>query len=476
MLISFVFRTIYGKLILGFSIICIISGLAAIAAIYSLYKVEDKISVIESFYEINQKILEVRSSEKNFLLYENKNELISSIDKLNEIKTLMDTLQTSNIIAHQNHNIKNCKTEFENYYDLIHQLIRKDYSEINFNNLKINLRAYGHDFMNCAMSMDSMAKQQIERESRNYKAIAFILIIIILPVCAMIGVFMARWIMTPLQQIRKSVAQVMRGELSYIPVEPTKKLCAECAELIDALNKMLQALEDKHQQLIQAEKLMALGKVTAGIAHEINNPLNNISLTAEILMEDISNMDCDERRGMIHDIILQVDRAREIVRNLLDFSRARKPAEWNKLDLVELMNNTLGLLKNQIRLSKVETELNLPKDPVTIMGNSSQLQQVFVNIILNALQAMKDGGKLIISIKAVTEKDRAVIEISDTGPGIPPAVMEHIFEPFFTTKHDGTGLGLSVSYGIVKEHKGDIQVTSEPGHGTTFGLEFPLWL
>lgn len=476
MLISFSLRTIYGKLILSFFIICIISGLAAIAAIYSLYKVEDKISIIESFYEINQRILEVRSSEKNFLLYENKNELISTIDKLNEIKTAINTLETSGIIIHQNHNIKNCKTEFENYYDLIHQLIRKDYSEIDFNNLKINLRAYGHDFMNCAMSMDSMVKQQIERESRNYKAIAFILIIIILPICAMIGVFLAKWIMTPLQQIRKDIAQVMRGKLSYIPIEPTKKLCVECAELIDALNKMLQALEDKHQQLIQAEKLMALGKVTAGIAHEINNPLNNISLTAEILMEDISNMDCDERRGMIHDIIVQVDRAREIVRNLLDFSRARKPTEWNKLELGELMNNTLGLLKNQIRLSSVETTLNLPKDPVTIMGNPSQLQQVFVNIILNALQAMKDGGKLIISIQAVTEKDKAVIEISDTGPGMPHAVMEHIFEPFFTTKPDGTGLGLSVSYGIVKEHKGDIQVISEPGQGTTFRLEFPLWL
>jgi len=472
--ISFAFRTIYGKLILSFSIICIISGLAAMAAIYSLYKVEDKISVIESFYEINQRILEVRSSEKNFLLYENKNELISTIDKLNEIKTSMDALETSGIIT--NHNIKNCKTEFENYYDLIHQLIRKDYSEIDFNNLKINLRTYGHDFMNCAMSMDSSTKQQIERESRNYKAIAFILILIILPICAMIGIFLARWIMTPLREIRKAVAQVMRGELSYIPVEPTKKICSECAELIDALNKMLQALEDKHQQLIQAEKLMALGKVTAGIAHEINNPLNNISLTAEILMEDISNMNCDERRGMIHDIIVQVDRAREIVRNLLDFSRARKPTEWNRVELVELMKTTLGLLKNQIRLSGVETELNLPQEPVTIMGNSSQLQQVFVNIILNALQAMKDGGKLRIEIKAASEQDKAVVEISDTGPGIPPSVMEHIFEPFFTTKHDGTGLGLSVSYGIVKEHKGDIQVISEPGQGTTFRLEFPLWL
>ncbi|MGC9022401.1 MAG: sensor histidine kinase, partial [Dissulfurimicrobium sp.] len=187
------------------------------------------------------------------------------------------------------------------------------------------------------------------------------------------------------------------------------------------------------------------------------------------------NMDCDERRGMIRDIIVQVDRAREIVRNLLDFSRSRRPMAWIKVDLVGLLNNTLALLKNQVKLSGIETKIDMPETSVPIMGNPGQLQQVFVNIILNALQAMKNGGVLGVKVSSLDKKGKAVVEISDTGPGIPQDVKEHMFEPFFTTKADGTGLGLSVSYGIIKEHKGEIVVKSEPGHGSVFEVKLPLW-
>jgi signal transduction histidine kinase len=470
-------RTIHGKLILSFFAIFILSGFAAMAAIYALYRVEDKIRIIESFYELNQKIFEVRSHEKNFLLYENPLNLVSALDKLDEVKSSIDSMESSGLIPRPPGQLVSrvCQTDIEVYSNLMRQLAHSGLAQNDFDRLKNNLRQRGHAFMKCVMDTDGLAKKRVEKDARRYKAAALALLAIALPVCIALGVFLTNWIMAPLLHIRRYVAQVMKGEVATIPVEYASNACIECTELINALNRMLKALSDKHQQLIQAEKLAALGKVTAGIAHEINNPLNNISLTAEVLMEDLTNMECDERRGMIRDIIVQVDRAREIVRNLLDFSRSRKPVAWVKIDLVELIGNTLALLKNQVRLSGLETRIDLPDTPVIIIGNPNQLQQVFVNIILNALQVMKEGGLLGVKVFLLDKQGKAVVEISDTGPGISSDVKEHMFEPFFTTKADGTGLGLSVSYGIIKEHKGEITVESEAGHGAVFRVELPLW-
>lgn len=470
-------RTIQGKLILSFFAIFILSGFAAMAAIYALYRVEDKIRIIESFYELNQKIFEVRSHEKNFLLYENPLNLVSALDKLDEVKSSIDSMESSGLISRQPDQLVSgiCQTDIEIYSNLMRQLAHSGLPQSDFDRLKNNLRQRGHAFMKCVMDMDSLARKRVEKDARRYKAAALALLVIALPVCIALGVLLTNWIMAPLIHIRRSVANVMKGEVATIPAEYASNACIECTELINALNRMLKALSEKNQQLIQAEKLAALGKVTAGIAHEINNPLNNISLTAEVLMEDLANMDCDERRGMIRDIIVQVDRAREIVRNLLDFSRSRKPVAWVKINLVELIGNTLALLKNQVRLSGLETRVDLPDTAVIIIGNPNQLQQVFVNIILNALQVMKEGGILGVKVFLLDKQGKAVVEISDTGPGISSDVREHMFEPFFTTKAEGTGLGLSVSYGIIKEHKGEIKVESEPGHGSVFRVELPLW-
>ncbi|MGB9712725.1 MAG: sensor histidine kinase [Dissulfurimicrobium sp.] len=469
-------KTIKGKLILSFFVIFVLSGFAAAAAIYALYRVEDKMRIIESFYELNQKIFEVRSHEKNFLLYENTANLMLALDELDEVRSALASMESFGLIPYPSGRFAGsaCQVEIEAYSNLMRQFISPNLAQHDVDNLKNRLRQHGHALMKCVMGIDGLAKKRVERDALHYKAVALALLVTAFPVCIGLGIFLTNWIMAPLLHIRSSVAKVMKGEIATIPAESTGT-CIECTELINVLNGMIKALSDKHQQLIQAEKLAALGKVTAGIAHEINNPLNNISLTAEVLMEDLANMDCDERRGMIRDIIVQVDRAREIVRNLLDFSRSRRPMAWIKVDLVGLLNNTLALLKNQVKLSGIETKIDMPETSVPIMGNPGQLQQVFVNIILNALQAMKNGGVLGVKVSSLDKKGKAVVEISDTGPGIPQDVKEHMFEPFFTTKADGTGLGLSVSYGIIKEHKGEIVVKSEPGHGSVFEVELPLW-
>jgi len=314
----------------------------------------------------------------------------------------------------------------------------------------------------------------VEEEARRYREMSLIILVTALLVGAVLCIFLVRWIVQPLKAIRQATGRIMVGEMSTIPMGPAIKSSIEGVELVESLNKMLSALEAKQNQLIQSTKLAAIGKVTAGIAHEINNPLNNISLTAEVLLEDLPNLDCSERMEMVRDVLVQADRAREVVRHLLDFSRTRKPTAREKVNLLKLLSASMVLLKNQLRIAQVETEASFSEEPLLVLGNPNQLQQVLVNIILNGIQAMKPGGTLRLSASADHARQEALLTISDTGSGIPVASQAHIFDPFFTTKNDGTGLGLAVSYAIIRDHHGDITLESSPEHGTTFRVVLPL--
>jgi len=207
----------------------------------------------------------------------------------------------------------------------------------------------------------------------------------------------------------------------------------------------------------------------------LNNPLNNISLTAETLLEECDTLDKAESKEMILDIINQASRASEVVRNLLDFSRTEAPS-LKRLEVMEVIQKTVRLIRNQLMIVGVKLELNIPKDIPPIRGNLHNLEQVFLNLLLNAIQAMPDGGK--ITIAARTTRDGYVaIDVSDTGVGIKPEALEKIFDPFYTTKPAGrgTGLGLSIVYGIIKKHGGYVEVKSEVGIGTTFMVYLPIY-
>jgi signal transduction histidine kinase len=238
---------------------------------------------------------------------------------------------------------------------------------------------------------------------------------------------------------------------------------------------MLDTIECKQEQLVQSEKLAAIGKVTAGIAHEINNPLNNINLTAEVLLDGVDEMESDERKELIRDILSQTERARDIVHHLLSFSR-KKTAAKEKINLAKILSNILHFLKNEMRLSNIQLETSIKKDNAIVSGNRNQLEQVLINIILNAIQAMGRGGKLKIDLQTDLKNGRVVIAVQDNGPGMSRDILKHILEPFYTTKKDGTGLGLSVSYGIIKDHGGDIKIESREGKGTTVKVILPLAL
>jgi two-component system, NtrC family, sensor kinase len=228
-------------------------------------------------------------------------------------------------------------------------------------------------------------------------------------------------------------------------------------------------------QLSQADKLSSIGLLAAGVAHEVNTPLAVISSYTQMLSKQLQGD--TQKSGLLEKITRQTFRASEIVNNLLNFSRT-SGTEFANVDINKVITDTLALLEHQFKVSKITVESELTPNISPIQGNPGRLQQVFLNLFLNAKDAMAGGGKLTV---ATTNGEMISVRVSDTGSGIAPEHIQRIYDPFFTTKtsakdgqNRGTGLGLSVTYGIIQEHAGKIRVESNPGAGTTFALDFPL--
>jgi two-component system NtrC family sensor kinase len=229
-------------------------------------------------------------------------------------------------------------------------------------------------------------------------------------------------------------------------------------------------------QLSQADKMSSIGLLAAGVAHEVNTPLAVISSYAQMLLKQVR--DDEKLSGLLDKITRQTFRASEIVNNLLNFSRT-SGTEFSDINLNKIISETLNLLEHQFKTSRIKVETDLHENLPVIHGNAGKLQQVFLNLFLNAKDAMAGTGG-ILRIQTLNGAGVSV-RVTDTGTGIAPEHIQKIYDPFFTTKSvpregqsRGTGLGLSVTYGIIQEHAGKIQVESLPGQGTAFNLEFPL--
>ncbi|MGC4048203.1 MAG: ATP-binding protein [Paludibaculum sp.] len=233
--------------------------------------------------------------------------------------------------------------------------------------------------------------------------------------------------------------------------------------------------EDLERRLVQADKLSSIGLLAAGVAHEVNTPLAVISTYAQMLAKQVHG---DEQKSkLLEKIAKQTFRASEIVNSLLNFSRT-STTEYEEMDLNKVIRETLSLMEHQFDKHAIQIEVDLEEGAPLIRGNAGKLQQVFLNLFLNARDAMSNlptGQARRLSLKTRGEASSIRVEVRDSGAGIPRDLQSRIFDPFFTTKgmQKGTGLGLSVTYGIVEEHGGMIEVESNPGEGALFRLEFP---
>jgi two-component system NtrC family sensor kinase len=255
----------------------------------------------------------------------------------------------------------------------------------------------------------------------------------------------------------------------------------ELRELADAFNFMAVALKKRDEKvrefttrrIMESERLAHIGQLAAGVAHEINNPLQGIVTYSHLLLERVSTE--NGTRQSLEKIVKQADRCRDIIRGLLDFSRQRKP-EKRLSKVNRVLEECVSLVDDQALFHNIRIVRHLSPDLPAVFMDPSQIQQVFMNMILNAAEAMKGGGQLTLTTRQVPADGAVEVEFTDSGHGIKEEDLDRIFSPFFTTKEvgHGTGLGLAISYGIVKEHKGTITVASEEGQGATFTICLPV--
>jgi C4-dicarboxylate-specific signal transduction histidine kinase len=254
-------------------------------------------------------------------------------------------------------------------------------------------------------------------------------------------------------------------------------IMGDLRETTQEMERREHELRDKQEQLVQAGKLATLGELTTGVAHELNNPLNNIGLYVGNVIDRI-RLGADDAEPLVSDLekaMEQVRKATEIISHLRTFGRAAQ-VSIEQVDVDDVIERSLLLVHEQLRLRGIEVELELCPDELLVVANPIQLEQVFINLLTNARDALADSKRKAIRIASSRDDERIRIAFSDTGPGIAPELQQRIFDPFFTTKEvgTGTGLGLSITYSILKEYGGEISVESRRGQGATFIVELPF--
>lgn len=311
--------------------------------------------------------------------------------------------------------------------------------------------------------------------------------------------FARRYVIRPVAALVQATRRVARDQLELeIPVTWTGEMGLLAASFNDMtrslrvtkrqLDELMHSLEREVQdrtaalctaqdQLVRNEKLSSLGKLSASIAHEINNPLAGILTFAKLMIRTLEAGPPDEaaRKALVKNLHLvqrETERCTAIVRNLLDFARER-PMSVKDVAIAAVLDEALQLVGNQLTLQNIELVRNVAPLPL-IQADFGQLRQAFVNVVMNACEVLPRGGKLVVEAQVAADGAMVEVAISDTGPGIAPEILSKIFDPFFTTKERGTGLGLSVVYGIVERHAGKIDVTSEVGKGTRVVIRLPV--
>jgi two-component system NtrC family sensor kinase len=442
----------------------------------NLVRIGRKAQFVEIAYRLQNTILEVRRYEKNYLLYGLDEDYQQTLFYLEEGKKIFDKIEPQIQDLEGVGRIKELQQDMSHYRELLQDVVRcRQGGNADLHDresAEMGLRQAGKGLVDLSLQLTRFEHNRIIEIIDRLKTRLVGLLIVFLSLMLFIIIFLTRKILKPLTVIEQTTLGIAAGIFKHLPVYQTHD---ETQAVIEAFNKMLTELEKRQKQLVQAQKLSCLGILSSGIAHQLNNPLNNVSTSCQILMEEMEEGDREYMKKLLSNIDQETDRARDIVKGLLEFSREREfQPDW--VNLESLIIRTIRLVSSQLP-SGVDITSDIPED-LDVFADGQKLQEVFLNLLINAAQAMGDGtGQIHISAdKYVFLPDVVEIKVHDNGVGIPAENIPRIFDPFFSTKEVGlgTGLGLAVAYGIIEQHGGTITVQSEVGKGTTFNIMLPL--
>jgi two-component system NtrC family sensor kinase len=472
------------KITRGYWAIALLLVAATGVTLVQLWRVENMVHLGERVSEVFDTTLEVRRFERNYFLHRQATDLDENAAYVDKLRALLrdpgggDGLPDAERSARLLDLLAIYQQRMADYVNTRGQADELALAEA-------AVRTAGKDVVGVAEEMAGRQRAAEREALRTTRLLLAAAVVALAVLVAVLGRIVSQRIVAPLREIEKRVGAVATAP-SHRVEPPTQD--REIVAITDACNRMLHELESRQRHLVRAEKLASLGTLLSGVAHELNNPLSNISTSCQILLEEGDAADALVRRQMLEQIDTQTERARHIVRALSDFTRERGRRR-EAVPLAPLLQQTLAFIRGEVP-TPVDVVCDIADD-IAVAGDPQRLQQVLLNLIRNAVEAVAGRGRVTVSARrrqiagavAATEPqsgcdlEGAVIDldVADDGPGIAPAVLERIFDPFFTTKDvgHGMGLGLFITHEIIEEHDGCIAVSSVEGRGTCFHIRLP---
>lgn len=517
------------KIIFGFFLSALIIIFLAAFEYLNFIQVRNEMSFLEVADTIRSKSLQLRRHEKNFFLFPDKagEEAQATRDYLDQLDDLTANVESGDPdkIAGLRSLVAEYRGEFGSIETLIAEITRlqeagnaayapygdvlpliesdtrdkplqvarflegtlslppddPQVAKLRELDLKINqLRDTGENILTASKELDTDARDNADQGIRLSQAA----LLVFLPLFLLLGVgglfYSSTGIIRRLKTLTDSVEKISRRYAPGSTAPPNGNAGKDEVDiLINKFNRMNtqlmeweEELDEKNRELYQSQKLAAIGTLAAGVAHELNNPLNNINLSAQVLQRQLKGADeSPELKEIVDDIVGQTARVKGIVGNLLEFAREREP-QLIPVDLEGLINGAYELVGNTTDTRRINFVFDNEAGDVTVSADSHMMERVFVNLFTNAVSAMDGAGQLAVQIRPADEKVLKIY-VSDTGKGIPRDDREKVFDPFFTKKDKGTGLGLAIVMNIIRKHGGNISVVSEEGMGTVFEIVLP---
>ncbi len=488
------------KISLGYYVIVVTIVGMSIFTFLELRVVGEQIRLGEGISEFFDATLEIRRFEKNYFLYGQRSdydENLTYVDKAGELLERFGTGPRTVILPEQLAAFRNHLQQYKELMARYAAYPEKSVARyaLERTGLEEEIRKTGKDMVTLAEAIRRTERKNLQEILYRKRNVLIASIISLSIIGILIGQVISRIVAKPLKSLEARMEDIADGKFQKVQIHSRDR---EIVSLTNAVNKMLMELELRQAHLIQSEKLASLGTLLSGVAHELNNPLSNISSSTQILLEELEDPDILFKKELLAQTTEQTDRARDIVRSLLEFSRGKdKDTSKQLVPLRKALEETIRFLRGQVR-TEIEIRMDVPDDLV-IFANKQRIQQAFLNLIKNAVESIPDEGGVFITARhhrvsdrtgenaavvpghvkyhghCTFDADTVDIEIKDTGSGMPPDLLSKIFDPFFTTKDvgKGTGLGLFIVYEIIEECGGCIAVDSKMGIGTKFLMRLP---
>ena len=448
------------KIFLAFVIFIGLSALIWARSYYSQYILNQKIQIIERKYDLLNTILEARRYEKNYFLSFDKENIVQALDYARQAEDILRNILTKyskyTLAKNLDQRINEVVTYKESLVALL-KLQEEGYLVVPPDNIEL-IRKQGKILTSELEKIVKKESQFVQDLIGKSKTIHLLALVPVFILSVLVALFLVFNVNRPLKTIENAITKIASGDFNNIPEIKTGD---EFESLVVSLNNMIDELNKRSKQLIQAQKLASLGRLTSGVAHELNNPLNNISTSIQILIEEIEEDNLEYKKELLIGAEKEVERGKEIVRSLLEFARERT-LTLKQVNFKDLVDSAIKHVKSEIP-DNIHLKVEVPDNIQATVG--LRIKSVIINLIANAVHAMKNGGEITIKAKNEFDKEGFSFQVIDTGEGIPQNVITKIFDPFFTTKlpGHGIGLGLDIARRIVSCYHGDINVQSHNG-------------